>query len=378
VRSEVEGAVEFEITYFTSGLSWRAVYEGTLSPDEQTMDLTGYVRVDNNSGQDYVNTQTRLLLGQVRLLDEIKTLAERKYPYGSAVPQPEEESILQVPIVGRYFSNAPMKGEQATGFVIKSIEKQGLSEYFLYTIEGTEDLPDAWGKRLESLDAEGIPVKSLYKYDEDRYGTETVRFVSFVNDEEHELGASPLPEGSIHLYRDAGSEDGLSFVGQSAFKYIPVGEDVELNLGGTPLVMVEPKLMDIRTEAYMFDPNNNVVGWDEVETWRVEMTNTRDVPAQIEVTRNFGTKAWEIGDLKFEISDFRNNTPSPATPVLPLEKGESLGEGHPAFEKLDKQRARFVVTVAPRSKAAFTFTVTKYLGRRAEEHRNPESSCKFK
>jgi hypothetical protein len=34
IRSEVEGAVPFEITYFISGLSWRAFYEGLISPDE--------------------------------------------------------------------------------------------------------------------------------------------------------------------------------------------------------------------------------------------------------------------------------------------------------------------------------------------------------
>jgi hypothetical protein len=38
IRSEVSGQVPFEITYFTSGLSWRAFYMGTLSADELKMD----------------------------------------------------------------------------------------------------------------------------------------------------------------------------------------------------------------------------------------------------------------------------------------------------------------------------------------------------
>jgi hypothetical protein len=371
VRSEVEGAVEFEITYFTSGLSWRAVYEGTLSADERTMDLKGYVRVDNNSGQDYVNTQTRLLLGQVRLLDEIKMLAERKYPYGPAVPQPAEESLPQVPIVGRYFSNAPMLG---TALAAKAIEKEGLSEYTLYTIEGTEDLQDGWGKRLESLDVSGIPVKSVYKYDEDRYGQETVRFVSFVNDEEHEMGTSPLPEGSIHLYRNVRSEEGLSFVGQSAFKYIPVNQDVELNLGGSPLVKVEPKLMDYKTDNYLTDKDGNiytgylykdskrvynVIGCDEIETWTIELTNARDVPAEIEVTRSFGTDAWTI-NLANPESEARNSK------QIQNSNGQGSKPADVNYEKLDKQRARFTVTLQPRSQQTFTYGVTKYQGRRSE------------
>ncbi|HPY50146.1 MAG TPA: hypothetical protein PLO68_09805, partial [Sedimentisphaerales bacterium] len=53
VASEVSGKVPVEISYLTSGLSWRAFYMGTLSADEKTMRLQGYVRVTNNSGEDY-------------------------------------------------------------------------------------------------------------------------------------------------------------------------------------------------------------------------------------------------------------------------------------------------------------------------------------
>ena len=60
IVSRVSGKVPMEITYFTSGLSWRAFYMGTLSSDEKTMQLQGYVRVTNNSGEDYENAQTRL------------------------------------------------------------------------------------------------------------------------------------------------------------------------------------------------------------------------------------------------------------------------------------------------------------------------------
>jgi len=37
IDSQINGKVSFEITYFTSGLSWRAFYMGTLSQDEKTM-----------------------------------------------------------------------------------------------------------------------------------------------------------------------------------------------------------------------------------------------------------------------------------------------------------------------------------------------------
>ncbi|MHC4113662.1 MAG: anti-sigma factor family protein, partial [Planctomycetota bacterium] len=75
IRSEVSGQVPFEITYFTSGLNWRAFYMGTLAEDEKTMQLQGYVRVGNNSGEDYEKAQTRLIVGKVHILDQIAELA---------------------------------------------------------------------------------------------------------------------------------------------------------------------------------------------------------------------------------------------------------------------------------------------------------------
>ncbi|MHC4285780.1 MAG: hypothetical protein ACYSWZ_22815, partial [Planctomycetota bacterium] len=82
IESGVSGKVPVEITYLTSGLSWRAFYMGTLTEDEKTMRLQGYVRVTNNSGEDYKNAQTRLIVGKVHILDQIAQLARRQYPYG--------------------------------------------------------------------------------------------------------------------------------------------------------------------------------------------------------------------------------------------------------------------------------------------------------
>ncbi len=54
---------------------------GTLSEDEKSMRMQGYVRVANNSGEDYEKAQTRLIVGKVHILDQIADLAKRKYPY---------------------------------------------------------------------------------------------------------------------------------------------------------------------------------------------------------------------------------------------------------------------------------------------------------
>jgi len=340
VQSEVSGEVPVEITYLTSGLTWRAFYMGTLSRDEKTMRLQGYVRVTNNSGEDYENAQTRLIVGKVHILDQIAELARREYPYGRpGLPAPA-------------FVGAPLSRRRAAGLVSdlrvmeaeaaaepKDILKEGLSEYFLYTIEGTETIPTGWSKRLMSFDVEGVPVVNLYKYEQERYGPRVVRFLSFANDEEHELGETPIPDGLLKVYRAVDAHKHLAYEGQSAFKYIPVNEEVELNLGAVADVVVEPKVMDYRTENYRFDNDGDISGWDEIQTFTVEVRNTRETPARIDIRRNFRTAHWDL---------------------------KRTGEID-AFEKVDLDTVKFTVELQPQSKKAFGYTLTSYHGVRAED-----------
>jgi len=342
IRSEVSGQVPFEITYFTSGLSWRAFYMGTLSQDEKTMQLAGYVRVGNNSGEDYEKAQTRLIVGKVHILDEIAELATRRYPYDRPeiplVDLDGDKMDMYQNGIEKFNFQARLGGHgggMMGGMKPKEIVKEGLSEYFLYIIEGTETIPDKWGKRLLSFEAEDIEVESLYKYDEQRWGNQTIRFVKFANDDDHNLGETPIPNGTVKIYGQADEEGYLSYVGGTSIKYIPVDEEVELNLGPARLVSVEPKLMDFKTDNYMFDKRGNVAGWDEIRTWKIEITNTRELSIEIEVTRGFGTAYWTM-------------------------------QADIPYEKYDATHARFKVNLEPRSKQTFEYTVTTYHGVREE------------
>ncbi|MFH1719505.1 MAG: DUF4139 domain-containing protein [Planctomycetota bacterium] len=345
IASGISGKVPMEITYLTSGLSWRAFYMGTLTQDEKTMRLQGYVVVTNNSGEDYENAQTRLIVGKVHILDEIAELARRQYPYG----RPGVAPVLQaMPAVD---APAPVRLDEmmkvldtkldAFAYRPKEIAKEGLSEYFLYTIEGTETIPNGWSKRLQSFDVDAVPVVNLYKYEEDRYGSAVVRFLNFKNDEEHKLGETPIPGGLLKVYRGVGEQGHLSYAGKSEFKYIPVDEDVELNLGAVADIVVEPKLMDFKSENYRFDTHGNVSGWDEIRTFNVEVKNTRDIPVKVEIRRNFNTQYWDIKNS----GDFG------------------------AFEKVDLDTVKFTLDLQPRSSEKFEYVLKTYHGVRQGDWR---------
>jgi len=343
IRSEVSGQVPFEITYFTSGLSWRAFYMGTLGRDEKTMQMKGYVRVGNNSGEDYEDAQTRLIVGQVHLLDQIAELAGRQYAYGrpgaEVVMLEEALDAGGIHLANGLFATGVVELKQAVELLDrKEIRKEGLSEYFLYTIEGTETIPHQWGKRLLSFEAEDIKVDSLYKYDEERWGDQTIRFVKFANDKDHNLGETPIPDGDVRIYSQADDIGHLSYIGGTSVKYIPVSEEVELDLGPARLVKVEPILMSFKTDNYMFDTKKEIAGWDETRSWDMKLTNTWELPVEIEITRGFGTAYWM---LKTDDKDV-------------------------IYEKHDATHARFELKLGPRTKRTLGYTVTTYHGVREE------------
>jgi hypothetical protein len=342
IQSQVSGKVPVEISYLTSGLSWRAFYMGTLAQDEKTMRLQAYVRVTNNSGEDYENAQVRLIVGKVHILDQIAELAQRQYPYGrpgeglvpTAQPAPAPAQEMREAL-GRRFRVL----DNEVVAKPKEIVKEGLSEYFLYTIEGTETIPSGWSKRLQSFDVEGVPVVNLYKFEEEWYGASVNRFLSFKNDQDHKLGQTPIPDGSLTVYRFADAQRHLSYEGQSSFKYIPVNEKVELDLGAVADVVVEPNLIETRTDNYRFDNRGNVAGWDEILVFNVQVRNAREVPAKVEITRNFESRYWDLA-----------------------RSGAIDG-----YEKVDLDTVKFTVELPPRSKKTFEYTLTIYNGVRAED-----------
>ncbi|MCP4453374.1 MAG: DUF4139 domain-containing protein, partial [Planctomycetes bacterium] len=205
--------------------------------------------------------------------------------------------------------------------------------------EGTETIPNGWSKRLISFDTPDIPVTNLYRFEERRYGNSVVRFLSYANDTEHRLGTTPIPGGQLKVYRDTGKRSRLSYTGESAFKYIPVNEDVELNLGAAEDVKVKPVLMTVARENFKFDRDRNPDGFDEVKTFVVTLTNTRDIPVDIEVTRNLDTQYWTLTHQGFS----------------------------GAYEREDLDTVKFTATLEPRSEAKFNYTVRLHRGTRQQD-----------
>src|SRR3954451_1382753 len=76
VKSEIDGEATIQITYFTSGITRSADYIAIADKDENKLDIDGFVRVTNNSGEESETAQVRLVVGTINLVEKIAELAK--------------------------------------------------------------------------------------------------------------------------------------------------------------------------------------------------------------------------------------------------------------------------------------------------------------
>jgi len=334
IQSEVAGEVQVEIRYFTSGITWSADYVAEATKAEQAMTLAGAVRVTNHSGEDYENAQVRLVVGVIRLVEKIVDLA-----------RPQAKTSSRLGEVAKLAENEEIRDTRRTldradklyfGLALgkrREIIKEGLSEYFLYTVEGRDTIPTGWSKRLPSFQTPGVPITSYYKFEQEQWGDRVLRYYRFTNSEPSKLGREPLPDGEVKAFRVVTADNLYAFVGRTAVKYIPVNETVEMELGQDREVLVKPTLMNWEKSNIQFDGHGDVKGWTVKETWRVEVQNSKDIDAVLDVRRNFG------GDWALE-TDAR-------------------------YEKVDANKVKFVLPLKAHQQQQFRYVLTTHFGTNA-------------
>ena len=315
IRSEMAGKIPVEIRYFTSGITWAATYVGIANQDETKMRLTGYVRVANDSGELYDNAQTRLVVGTINLVEKIADLAQRPAPSSGPMPVTADEPAA-TPGAKREVEEAMLgaivTAETAPAEAPKEVIKQGLSEYFLFTIDGREDIKDKEPKRLVAMEVADVPLECLYKLTDRDGGTGFTKFYRFKNlkltDEEgnekdlpamENLGLSPLPDGTVRLFSEYENKD-LAYVGGTDVKYVPIGDRVEVNVGTEPDITIARRVKDQQIANVMarqykrrlddeFVLYFDLIDFDETFTYEEEIVSGKPVVAKTEVERHFDT-----------------------------------------------------------------------------------------
>jgi len=287
VESAFEGQVRVEVSYFTSGLTWSMDYVAVTDPSEKRMDFRGFVRVFNSSGEDYENAEVRLIVGRINLVEKIADLARRR-----GIPVPGKGSLKRAGMrrdsaKAAFFAAESASRQEGMSRDRKAIVKEGLSEYFMFSVSGTETIRNGWSKRMRAIHAKDHKFDIVYRMRAHQYGPRPVRFFIWRNDAEHELGDSPLPDGTVRLFRGNGA-GGQSFLGEQRIRYVPVKAAIEINLGVDDLVVYESRRASTVRFEFSFRKNGNkeyVTGWDEKSRFVDIVRNYRKQPIRLELRR---------------------------------------------------------------------------------------------
>lgn len=226
LENQAAGSQELELSYLTGGLSWRADYVAELSPDDNRLDLSGWVTLTNQSGTTYPDALLQLVAGDVnRVRDEMRMRRDvmlEKSMVQAAAPQMQEESLF---------------------------------EYHLYTLQRPTTIRDNQTKQVSLLNASQVPIDKEFRlqgspgYYRSQYGDLGQKlkvgvFVEFENRKQAHLGL-PLPKGVVRVYKQD-SEGRPQFVGEDRIDHTPENETVRLKLGEAFDVTASRKQTDFR------------------------------------------------------------------------------------------------------------------------------------
>ncbi|MCX7869204.1 MAG: DUF4139 domain-containing protein [Terrimicrobiaceae bacterium] len=272
---------EAELGYITGGMSWEASYNVVAPEKGDTLDITGWVTMDNQTGRDFENARIKLMAGDVNKIEPPGIAAfgvgwmARSRAMNEAVAEPQ-------------------------------VTERSFDEYHLYSLERPTTLRDRQTKQVEFVRASGIPSETVYVYDgvlldpnrwrgadartrlmNEEFGSQSQTKVAvmreFKNTKANGLGI-PLPKGRMRFYRADGPR--LEFTGENVIDHTPAEELVKIYTGDSFDLVGERK----RTH-FQVDSSNN---WAD-ESFEITLRNRKKEPAAIRVVEHLYRSAnWEI------------------------------------------------------------------------------------
>ena len=207
VDASKAGKHQVELAYLTDGISWQANYVLVLAKDSQSLDLDGWITLDNRSGATYQDARLKLVAGSVhRATPAPMPRVYMEAAAGKAMPTPQ-------------------------------VEQREFAEYHLYEIPRPVTIKDQQTKQIQFLTVQEVPAQKIFVFDsyqvpvmrgnEDTFTNVSVK-VRF--DTGKEGVDAQLPAGIIRMYQP--DEDGSPlFIGEDRIDHTPKGEKVTLTVG---------------------------------------------------------------------------------------------------------------------------------------------------
>lgn len=306
LESAQGGSHDVEVTYLTGGVNWLANYNVVLADDDKSVDLDGWVTLDNRSGANYEDAKLKLIAGDIH----------RAPTDGYAVAKTD-----------MMYEAAPAAAPQ--------VEQREFFEYHLYEVQRPVTVKDQQTKQIEFVTGSGIPAEKFFVYDGSQmtfwgyyqpvddpgYGTSSntkvMVMLEFQNSEEDGLGV-PLPKGTLRVYQQ--DVDGsILLIGEDAIDHTPKDESVRLYVGDAFDIVGERVQTNFQVE---YDDD-----WME-ESYEISLRNHKAEDVEVRVVEHmFRWSEWKILEASHE------------------------------YEKLDAQTVEFRVPVEADGEVTVTYTV---------------------
>jgi hypothetical protein len=239
LSSGVDGLQPIEVSYLTSGLNWKADYVATISDDDQTLSLGGWVTIVNQSGTSYPEAKLKLVAGDIhRATDGREEMGQMMRAAADAVSENE-------------------------------FQERTFYEYHLYDLPRPTTIKNNQTKQIRLLDANGVRTQRVYVlagaswYYTQQYGGEKGLKVGvyqeFDNTKGNNLGM-PLPAGTVRLYK-ADSDGTVQLVGEDRIDHTPRDERVRVKVGEAFDIVAERRQTDFRviSSGHVYEEEFEVV-----------------------------------------------------------------------------------------------------------------------
>jgi hypothetical protein len=236
VAAEKAGQHLVEVSYVAGNIRWRSDYNLVLAADEKSIDVSGWVTIENQTGTGFADASVKLLAGH---------------------PHVDPNAIA--------WSHGPTYFKQMTRLAPSAETgddpSQALGEFRLYKLPEPTAVNNNQIKQVELIRAAQVPVQKTYLYDgaklewsrlaaywDPALGAATQKkvnvMVEFENRAAHQLGVA-LPGGKCRVYK-ADTDKSLEFIGEDAIEHTPRDEKVTLYLGDAFDVVGEHKQTDFK------------------------------------------------------------------------------------------------------------------------------------
>jgi hypothetical protein len=217
-----------DLSYLTTGLSWKGDYVAQFDETAGRLDLQGWITLTNQSGTPFVDADTQLVAGDVTVASASRPVRPRNI----AVPRAMTGS-------------AAFEGADASGGPGGS-SGEVVGDTHLYHLPERTTIAQNQTKQVSFLDVHGVAAHKIYRWalanfsSADNPSSADV-VVAFANSTAGGLGAG-LPAGTIRVYqRDAGGSP--KFVGENPIGHTPQGSELAVKIGEAFDVTVQPTLV---------------------------------------------------------------------------------------------------------------------------------------